>query len=976
MAVIGRNGRYLALLGAGAAIMVTAMGLLMAYQYAQMRAIEESISRRTDSVTALTFQFEREFLRLRQTLATSLQKGTTPDRDALTLRSDIFQSRLVLLKDNPSVDVLVARPEYLTTLPKLELLGQWTSQALGRETLNADEMQRLLTQFNAIGADVQALTLAANTLESIQFEQQGHKMLRQSNLIVALTVVQIALLLLAFLALVVRHKRQVVDRRALVRLNAELREAQHASEAASVAKSQFLANMSHELRTPFNGILGMLKLLQSTGLNARQQDYADKTERVTVNFLSLLNDILDFSKVEAGKLTLEKHDVKLDSLMQDLAVTLSANVADKPIDVLYDIDPGIPVVVHADSMRLHQVLLNLGGNAIKFTAQGQVVIALRRCKPRDDAAQGQVEIEFSVRDSGIGIAPENHHRIFEGFSQAEASTSRKFGGTGLGLAISKRLVEMMGGTLTLESQLGVGSVFTFTLALDIVHDPSLALTNERQASSEPRRVLIVDDNRFSLDIMARMTQGWGWPTDTAESGEEALDLIEIAAASNLPAYQVVFMDWFMPGMDGWETTRRIRQMHRQSHATDDGGPVIIMVTSHGRESLSERSQADQNMLNGLLIKPVTSSTLLDAALHWERSGSRLRDHVREPERNRRLLGMRILVVEDNLMNQQVARELLALEGAHVTIAENGEVGVQTVQTTRPLFDAVLMDLQMPVMDGYAATRTLRASDEYAELPIIAMTANTMASDRQACLHAGMNEHVGKPFDLNHLVSVLKRLTGHTTQDTGQADSDLAATPASSLDNDMVDVSAALARMSGLQSLYVRAAIDFAAALPATLVDYRKDLEDHQWQTARTRMHTLKGNAGTIGAHALSDAAKWAEQQCAEPVNLPDLLKHAQTLQELALKTQEGLALVIGAMNSGNNPVAASSQVMSDPTRDALTALHGLLKEEDFSALEYFAEVRPQLSTLPADALARLENALQALDLQAALSACADLLAAP
>ncbi len=528
------------------------------------------------------------------------------------------------------------------------------------------------------------------------------------------------------------------------------------AEQASSAKSQFVANMSHEIRTPMNAILGMLKLLQNTDLTVGQLDYVEKTEGAARSLLGLLNDILDYSKVEAGKMTLDPRPFRVDRLMRDLSVILSANVGAKNIEVLFDVDPNLPKCLVGDDMRLQQVLINLGGNAIKFTSAGEVVLRLRVVE--GDAQS--VLVEFAMKDSGIGVAPENQAHIFSGFSQAEASTTRRYGGTGLGLAISSRMVGLLGGTLALDSVLGEGSTFHFQIRFSVAENEAMpAAGNSSVPASGPLRVLIVDDNDVAREVLGHLIAPMGWIVETAASAEQAIADVQARSAAALPPFDAIFMDFQMPGMDGWEASQRIRKL-----AGGEAAPIVIMVTAHGRELLSERSAAEQARINGFLVKPVTASMLFDAVMD-AKSAAAVAVQGRNPTapvavvKPKRLLGLRLLVVEDNKINQLVAKGLLGQEGAEVTLADDGRLGVAAVKNANTPFDVVLMDVQMPVMDGYAATRVIREELCLTALPIIAMTANAMASDRAACLAAGMNDHVGKPFDLDHLVAMLIRYAG-------------------------------------------------------------------------------------------------------------------------------------------------------------------------------------------------------------------------
>ncbi len=529
----------------------------------------------------------------------------------------------------------------------------------------------------------------------------------------------------------------------------ELENARNEADSANRAKSSFLANMSHELRTPMSAVLGMLNLLQKTTLTRQQLDYASKSEAAAKSLLSLLNDILDLSKVEAGKLTLDPVPFRMDRLISELSLILSANVGGKNVEVLFDVDAALPKVVLGDSLRLKQVLTNLGGNAVKFTSDGHVVVGM---KLLEKEAQ-RVEIEFSVRDTGIGIALEHQSRIFGVYSQAEISTTRRFGGTGLGLSISRRLVELMGGELKFESELGVGSKFHFRLTLPVVVDIPPELVVPVQIDPKTLTALVVDDSAVACDLTVAMLRAEGVQVDCAHNGHEAVQMIQTRLREGLSAFQVIFLDWKMQDMDGWETARQIRDMQRTSALA---ASLLIMVTANSREMLSQRTEQEQGMIDGFLAKPVSASMLLDAVVRSRSSGAK---ESQVGSSQRRLEGMRILVVEDNLVNQQVADELLSSEGALVSLAANGQLGVESVAAADPQFDVVLMDIQMPVLDGYGATQVIRHELGLTRLPVIAMSANVMASDRAACLAIGMTDHVGKPFELAPLVTLLRRYAG-------------------------------------------------------------------------------------------------------------------------------------------------------------------------------------------------------------------------
>ena len=771
------------------------------------------------------------------------------------------------------------------------------------------------------------------------------------------------------------------------------RHATEAAEEASRSKSQFVANMSHEIRTPMNAILGMLKLLQNTELTTRQLDYTQKTEGAARSLLGLLNDILDFSKVEAGKMTLDPRPFRLDTVLRDLSVILSANVGKKSIEVLFDVDPALPNDLVGDDMRLQQVLINLGGNAIKFTSAGEVILRLRQVQR---SAQGVV-IEFSMQDSGIGIAPENQAHIFTGFSQAEANTTRRFGGTGLGLAISSRLTTLLGGELAVQSTPGVGSTFSFQLHFEVPGDAAAGAPPSLPAGA--LRTLVVDDNAISLGIMAAMVQSLGWPCDSVASGLLALERVRSAHACGQP-YQLVLMDWEMPDMDGWQTLAALETPagDQPQHPPKDK-PLVIMITANGREALSQRSVAEQALLHGFLVKPVTASLLRDTvgeALAARSTAATGRNPllIKKAQRPKRLLGLRLLLVEDNKINQMVAQGLLRQEGADVTLADDGQQGVEQVTRSRAsggtAFDAVLMDIQMPVMDGYTATQTIRQQLGIQDLPIIAMTANAMASDRAACLAVGMNDHVGKPFELDHLVATLLRYIAR--QPLTQEDSELAqepmeaqATPASTAPapgsaaaeplRDL-DVQGAVTRLGGNTAMYATVLQTFMQDLAHVPAQVTAHLTQGDNAGAVRALHTLKGLAATVGASALSREAAALETLCKSELTPATQADLRRRLDAVVVGSTAQLQPVLAQYQGATEPAGNAGDVSAADAavaRQDLLLLRAMLERSDMQALEVFARLQPAAFATQSTLWDALSAALAQLEFEDALVACNALL---
>jgi two-component system, sensor histidine kinase and response regulator len=771
----------------------------------------------------------------------------------------------------------------------------------------------------------------------------------------------------------------------------DLARAKDQAQEAARAKGDFLANMSHEIRTPMNAILGMLRLLQSTELQQQQRDYVGKTENAARSLLGLLNDVLDFSKVEAGKMTLDVQPFALDRMLRDLSVIFSASVGSKPVEVLFDIDPHLPRELLGDSLRLQQILVNLGGNAIKFTSSGEVVLRVRLEATRVEGAEQFARVQFSVQDTGIGIAPENQEKIFSGFTQAEASTTRRFGGSGLGLSICRRLVEMMGGRLELRSAVGQGSTFSFSLQLPTLDlqpcSPALPSPDQKQALTPQRTaglpVLMVDDNPVARELMLAMGQSLGWAVQTADGGEAALSLINERAQRGEP-FQAVFMDWKMPGMDGWQTSTRIRSQTMDG-STFTTSPVIMMVTAHGREVLAQQPAELQNLIDGYLVKPVTASMLFDAMQDaLVKTGAVEPADARQApsETGRPLAGVRLLLVEDNAINQEVAEALLSAKGAAVDIANNGQLGVDAVWAAisagKP-YHAVLMDMQMPVMDGLEATREIRTRVSAAELPIVAMTANAMASDRAACLEAGMNDHVGKPFDLDRLVATLLQwIRGRASPDAIPESATRAPGAAAAPFPHVAGIEAegTAERLNHDVDLFVRV-LGWIASDYADLLQLRTAADVARWlaapegrKTLTERLHKIKGSAGSVGARAVFDSATLAERAMLDGADdaVPRVLALNAALTDLVQGIQEMLA----ARQASSAPAHAASEA-APMDQAALSHLAKLLHAHDLAALSLYPELKTSLgAALGKDAAGQLERAMQALDFARAGQLLADL----
>ena len=641
----------------------------------------------------------------------------------------------------------------------------------------------------------------------------------------------------------------------------ELKKAMVVADNANRAKSDFLANMSHEIRTPMNAIIGLSHLCLQTKLSAKQGDYLQKVHGSAKSLLGIINDVLDFSKIEAGKMEVEQVQFELKDVMSNLATVLSAKAEEKGLELLFETKLDVPQCLIGDSLRLGQILTNLANNAVKFTDNGEVLVLTEV----EEETASEIVLLFTIRDTGIGMTREQTGKLFQAFTQADSTTTRKYGGTGLGLSISKQLVGLMNGKIWVESTPGKGSKFIFTARFGKAEERRAEKRHLPNIDLQGMRVLVVDDNATCRHILQSYLESFTFNVTKTVGGLDALQAIEKANQDELP-FQLVVLDWKMPGMDGIEAARKIREMAGLSIM-----PKILLISAFSQSE--DLRYLEGNVVNGILAKPFQQSELFDATVEifGSSEGSVKRGMATalfHPDLVEKISGAYLLLVEDNEINQQVARELLEMVGVTVAIAENGEEAIARLWKEK--FDGVLMDMQMPVMDGITATREIRKNPRLDDLPIIAMTANVMASDREQCLAVGMNDYIIKPLDPNQMVATLAKwivpaqanaLPPAYGQEEVRVPETLPNLPG-------VRVDQGVRRMNGSVKGYCAILEKFRNGQQNTLAEIRSAIVANDWGKAERLSHTLMGLLGTLGAEKLKGKAGKLDVAIRDKTNAP------------------------------------------------------------------------------------------------------------